>query len=126
MKNGSPSVVEELEGVISAMAHVVAAVIVELPEPSKSILLDFVGGDDEEDEDSPKQERGPDGDDCDDSVEEELSDLSPEFLRGSARFQGMVLAIARHFDDECEPYLERRERFRTGEKGSGGPPPQGG
>ena len=109
MKNGLPSVVEELEGVISAMAHLMAALIVELPEPAKSILLDFVGDDEEQDDESSPE----DGSD-DTEHQDEPPVLSPEFIRGSARFQGLVLALARHFDDHSESYLERRQRLGKG------------
>ena len=125
MKNGSPSVVEELEGVISAMAHVVAALIAELPEPTKSILLDFVGGDEDPDERLPAPDESSPGDGPDETDDEdEPPDLPPEFLRGSARFRSMVLSLAKHLDDDCEPYLERRDHFKKEHEGGAAPPPQ--
>ena len=127
MKNDSPSVVEELEGVISAMAHLVAALIAELPEPSKSVLLDFVGGEEGPDEELPEPDASSPGDGPDDADDDEESlDLPPEFLRGSARFRNMVLSLAKHFENDCEPYLERRDRFKREHEGAAASSPQEG
>ncbi len=111
MKHGSPTVVGELEGVISAMAHLVAALIAELPEPTKSILLDFVGGDEGPDEELPEPNGSSRGDGpCETDDEDELATRSP------SRVSSRIGSVPKHGALACQ-VLRRRLRAVLGTAG---------
>jgi hypothetical protein len=93
--------VNEMEGVVTAAAHLFAALVTELPEPQKSILRQSIA--------SWASTHLPDKDEIEGlEVGEIIAKLEP-YDKGYVEFCWMVLGLDKHFENDCDPYLERKK-----------------